>query len=68
MLQAFVSNISEICCKCFHTDIAKVDQNVTHIAMVVDVCCKLLFLMFYLFFPNVCCKCIYLDIAYVSHI
>jgi hypothetical protein len=31
----------------FNMDVAKVDQNV---AMVVYVCCKLLFPMFYLFF------------------
>jgi hypothetical protein len=31
----------------FHTHVAKVDRD---IAMVVHVCCKLIFLMFYLFF------------------
>jgi hypothetical protein len=53
MLQApvsSISNISEVCCKCFHTDVAKVDQDVAHVAMVVHVCCKLLFSMFHLFF------------------
>jgi hypothetical protein len=46
----------------FHTDVAKVDQDV---AMVVHVCCKLFFSMFHLFFSDVCCKCVYLDVAYV---
>ena len=49
----------------FYADITKVDQNV---AMVVYVCCKLLFPVFHLFFPNVRCKCVYLDVIYVSHI
>jgi hypothetical protein len=48
----------------FCIDVAKVNQDV---AMVVYVCCKLLFPMFYLFFPYVCCKCVYLDVAYVTH-
>jgi hypothetical protein len=34
----------------FHMDVAKVDRDVAYVAMVVHVCCKLLFLMFYLFF------------------
>jgi hypothetical protein len=33
----------------FHTDIVKVDQDVAHVTMVVHICCKLLFSMFYLF-------------------
>ena len=44
-------------CKCFrcmfqvfYTDVAKVDQDVAYVAMVVHVCCRRLFLMFYLFF------------------
>ena len=49
----------------FHTDVAKVDRDVAHVAMVVHVCCKLLFLMFHLFFSNICCTCVYLDVAYV---
>jgi hypothetical protein len=44
-----------------HTDATKVDRDVAHIVMVVHVCCKLLFLMFHLFFSDVCCKCVYLD-------
>jgi hypothetical protein len=34
----------------FYTDIAKVDRDVAHVAMIVHVCCKLLFLIFHLFF------------------
>jgi hypothetical protein len=36
----------------FHVDVAKVDQNVSYVAMVVHVCCKLLFPMFELFFQT----------------
>jgi hypothetical protein len=36
----------------FHTDVAKVDRDVAHIAMVVHVCCKHLFSIFHLFFPT----------------
>jgi hypothetical protein len=49
----------------FHTHIAKVDRDIAHVVMVVHVCCKLLFLMFYLFFSDICCKCVYLNVAYV---
>jgi hypothetical protein len=53
----------------FHTNVVKVDRDVAHVAMVVQVCCKLLFSMFHLFFSDVCCKCIYLDVVYVfTHI
>jgi hypothetical protein len=45
-------------------DIAKIDRDIAYIAMVVHVCCKLLFSMFHLFFSEVCCKCV-LDVAYV---
>jgi hypothetical protein len=48
----------------FYTDVAKVDRNVAHVVMVVHVCCKLLFLMFHLFFRHTlqvylsgCCIC-----------
>jgi hypothetical protein len=55
----------------FHTDIAKVDRDVTYVAMVVHICCKHLF-VFRLFFQtyvasvfirilhmfqHICCKC-----------
>jgi hypothetical protein len=36
----------------FHTDIAKVDQDVAYAAMVIHVFCKCLFPMFYLFFQT----------------
>jgi hypothetical protein len=69
---ALKAHVASICFKCFrgmlqvfHACVAKVDWDV---AMVVHICCKLLFLMFHLFFPDVCCKCVYLDVAYVSHI
>jgi hypothetical protein len=52
----------------FHMDVAKVDQDVAHVAMAVHVCCKRLFQMFHLFFFDVCCKCVYFDVPYVSHI
>ena len=52
----------------FHADIAKVDQDVAYVAMVVHVYYKLMFPTFYLFLPDVCYKCVYLDIVYVSHI
>jgi hypothetical protein len=48
----------------FHTDVAKVDQDLTHVVMAVHVCCQLLFSVFHLF-SAVCCKCVYLDVAYV---
>jgi hypothetical protein len=52
----------------FYTDVAKVDRDIAYVAIVVHVCCKLLFPMFHLFFLDVCCKCFYLDVPYVSHI
>jgi hypothetical protein len=52
----------------FHADVTKVDWDVLYVAMVVHVCCKLLFPMFYQFFLDICCKRVYLDVAYVSQI
>ena len=49
-------------------DVAKVDQDITYVVMVVHVCCNLLFPTFHLFFSDVCCKCVYLVVVYVSHI
>jgi hypothetical protein len=43
-----VADVSEVCCRCFVW--TKVDRDVTYIAMVLHVCCKRLFPMFYLFF------------------
>jgi hypothetical protein len=67
MLEAHVSHVLdvlEVCCKCFHTDIAKVDRDVAYVAMVVHVYYKSLSTMFHLF-SDVCCKHVYLDVAYV---
>ena len=52
----------------FHMDVAKIDRDVAHVAMVVHICCKRPFQMFHLLFSDVCCKFAYLDVAYVSHI
>ena len=78
MLQWPYTHVARVCFKCFrcfrgmlqvfHMHVAKVDQDVAHVAMVVNICCKRLFQMFHLFFSDICCKCAYLDIAYVSHI
>jgi hypothetical protein len=43
-------------------DVTKVDRDVAYVAMVIYICCKLLFPMFYLFL-DVCCKRVYLDVA-----
>jgi hypothetical protein len=52
-------HVANLCFKClrgmfqvFHADIVKVDRDIAYVAMVVYVCCKLLFLMFYLFFQT----------------
>jgi hypothetical protein len=57
VLKLHVANICFKCFKCFrgmlqvfHTNVVKVDRDVAHVAMVVQVCCKLLFSMFHLFF------------------
>jgi hypothetical protein len=46
--------LQALCFKCFlqmfHMDVAIVDWDVAYVAMVVHVCCKLLFPMFHLFF------------------
>jgi hypothetical protein len=34
----------------FHADVVKADQDVAYVAIIVYVCCKLPFPMFYLFF------------------
>jgi glycerol-3-phosphate acyltransferase PlsY len=68
MLQAYVSSvldILEVCSECVRMDVAKVDRDVAYVTMVVHVCCKHLFPMFYLFFQG---KCVYLDVVYVLHI
>jgi hypothetical protein len=50
----------------FQMDVAKVDQDVAYVTMVVHVCCKGMLPMFHLCFSNACCKWVYLDVAYVS--
>ena len=64
-----------------HADVAKVDRDDAFIAIVLHVRCKLLFLMFHLFFRRLlqvclsrCCICFrtyiasfYLDVAYVCN-
>ena len=60
-------------------EVAKLDRDVAYVAMVVYVCCKLLFIIFHLFFQtyvasvfictlHMCLQVFYLDVAYVSHI
>ena len=51
--------------------IRKVDRDITYVAMVVPICCKLLFPMFHLFFRRMlqvclsgCCIC--LEICFIS--
>jgi hypothetical protein len=39
MLQAYVSNDSEVCCKCY-IDVAKVKWDVAHVAIAIHVCFK----------------------------
>jgi hypothetical protein len=48
----------------FHTDVAKVDRDVAYVAIVVHLCCKRLFPVFYLF-SDICCTCVH---TYVSSV
>jgi hypothetical protein len=48
MLQAYVSSVLDV--QGYVADVAKVDQDVAYIAMVVHVCCKCLLPMFHLCF------------------
>ena len=50
----------------FYMDVVKVDWDVAHVAMVVQVCCKCLFSMFYLCFQTYVVRCVYLDVAYTG--
>jgi hypothetical protein len=69
-------HVASVCFKCFigmlqlfHMDVVKVDRDAAYAAMVVHICCKLLFPpCFICFFANACCKCVYLYVAYVLHI
>jgi hypothetical protein len=52
MFQAHILSVSVVfmCMfQLFHADVAKVDQDVAHVAIVVHVCCKCLFSVFQLF-------------------
>jgi hypothetical protein len=42
----------------FHMDVVKVNRDVAYVAMVVYVCCKLLFPMFHLFFRRLLQVCL----------
>jgi hypothetical protein len=54
MLKTYVANICFECFKgmlqVFRIDVAKLDRDVAYVAMIVHVCCKLLFKMFHLLF------------------
>jgi hypothetical protein len=59
-----VSDVSEVCCRCVYTDVAKVDRDVAMLQWFVHVRCERLFLMFHLFFRRMlqvrlsgCCIC-----------
>jgi hypothetical protein len=54
--------------KVIHMDVVKVDRDVAYVAIVVHVCCKLMFPMFHLSFLDVCSSVFYPDVAYASHI
>jgi hypothetical protein len=83
---ALKAHVGSVCFNCFigilqvfHMDVAKLDQDVAYVAMVVHVCCKHLFKTFHLFFRRMllvglsgCCICFIhmlqvfnLDIAYI---
>jgi hypothetical protein len=56
----------------FYTDVAKVDQDVVYVAMVVHICCKSMSPMFHLFFKRMlqaclfeCCICFHTYVASV---
>jgi hypothetical protein len=70
MLQVYVvSSVSDVfkgMLQVFHTDVVKVDRDVAYVAMVVHVCCKILFSMFHLFFQAYITS-VFIYVAYVSH-
>jgi hypothetical protein len=63
-----VSVVSDVCFKCFHMDVAKVERDVAYVVSVSKTCCKLFCSQCFICFLDVCCKCVYLDAAYVSHV
>jgi hypothetical protein len=48
----------------FHTDVAKLDRDIAYVAIIVHLCCKCLFPVFYLFFRHM----LYMFHTYVSSI
>ena len=82
MLQAYVSSVSDVfiwMLHAFHLDVAKVDRDVAHVAVVVHVCCKYLFQMFQLFSPGcvlfggyICCidykRMLQVRVSNISHV
>ena len=52
----------------FHMDVAKIDRDVAHVAMVVHISLQVSVPNVSSAFLDVCCKCAYLDVANVSHI
>ena len=61
MLQVHVSSVSDVfrgMLQVFQMDVAKIDQDVAYVAMVVHLCCKGLLPMFHLCFWGVCYKCV----------
>jgi hypothetical protein len=49
----------------FHMNVAKVDRDVAYVAMVVHICCKLMFPMF-IFFQTYVASVFILNVVYVS--
>jgi hypothetical protein len=65
VLKTHVASVYFKCFRCFRgmlqvfqMGVAKVDQNVAYVAIVVHVCCKGLFPIFHLCFRTYCCKCV----------
>ena len=58
-----VSSVSDVYCKCFYLDVAKVYLDVAYTCMLQEYVPNVSSVFF-----DVCCKCVYLDVAYVSHI
>jgi hypothetical protein len=59
--------VLEVCCKCFHTDVTKVDLDVPYVlqwlySYVVSVCCK-----YFICFFRCMLQMFYLDLAYVCN-
>jgi hypothetical protein len=67
------ATIRFICFRCMlqviHMNVAKVDQDVAHVAAAVHVCCKHLFQIFHLFFfIRILQVCLFWNVVYISHI